>query len=129
MWGRLEVDIVRTTIFKLVDGHVAFEGSAVPDWAEPDEFGQTAAELHRSPNGTSMLYRLPVGCSVPIHAGPNYDYCQIVTGRGTLILPGGREIDYYGPELFIFEPGALHGWAGVVEETLLSVCHVKGNAT
>jgi hypothetical protein len=34
-------------------------------------------------------------------------------------------MDYCGPELYIFEPGALHGWSDVVEDTLLTVCEVK----
>lgn len=123
--GRLGLT-VKTTIFSLNQGHVEFQSSEVPRWAEPDAFGQSAAEVHRSPNGTGVLYRIPVGCSVPIHAGPNYAYCQILTGRGKLILPEGREIEYHGPELFIFEPGGLHGWTEVVEDTLLSVCDVRG---
>jgi quercetin dioxygenase-like cupin family protein len=116
---------MRTTIFSLVDGNVEFQIAEVPPWADADEFGQVAAELHYSPNGTSMLYRIPAGCSVPIHAGPGYGLCQIITGRGKLVLPSGQEIDYHGPELFIFELGALHGWRDVVEDTLLTVCEVK----
>jgi hypothetical protein len=42
-----------------------------------------------------------------------------------LVIPSGQEFDYQGPELFVFEPGALHGWRDVVEDTLLSVCEVK----
>jgi quercetin dioxygenase-like cupin family protein len=117
---------VRTTIFTLTDGKVEFQMSSVPPWAEPDEFGQVAAELHRSPNGASTLYRIPAGCSVPIHSGPGYALCQIMAGRGKLLIPSGEEIDYHGPELFIFEPGALHGWRHVTEDTLLTVCEVRG---
>jgi quercetin dioxygenase-like cupin family protein len=106
-------------------GQVEFQVSADPRWADADEFGQAAAELHRSPNATSTLYRIPAGCSVPIHSGPGYALCQIVAGRGKLVLPGGREVDYQGPEVFMFEPGALHGWRDVTEDTLLTVCEVK----
>ena len=42
-----------------------------------------------------------------------------------MVLPGGREVDYHGPEIFMFEPGALHGWHDVIEDTLLTVCEVK----
>ena len=70
------------------------------------------------------MYRIPVGCSVPVHAGPNYAVCQIVSGRGKLLLPSGQDIDYQAPELYVFEPGALHGWHAVVEDTLLTVCDV-----
>ncbi len=116
---------MRTTVFSVTDGQVDFRSSETPPWAAPDEFGQASAEIYRSPNGTSVLYSIPVGCTVPIHAGTNYAFCQIVAGRGKLVLPGGREIDYSAPELYIFEPGALHGWVDVVEDTLLSVGDVK----
>jgi quercetin dioxygenase-like cupin family protein len=116
---------VRTTVFNLVEGRVEPKSSEVPPWATPDEFGQAAAEVFRSANGTSVLYSIPVGCTVPIHAGSNYAFCQIVAGRGKLVLPGDLEIEYSAPELFIFEPGALHGWADVSEDTLLSVTDVK----
>ena len=116
---------MRTTVFSMKDGEVEFQVSPVPPWANPDEFGQVAAVLHRSPNGTSTLYRIPAGCSVPIHSGPGYALCQIVTGRGKLVIPGGREVDYHGSEIFMFEPGALHGWHDVIEDTLLTVCEVK----
>ena len=116
---------MRTTIFSVVDGQVEFQTTDVPPWADPDEFGQVAAELHRSPNSTSTLYRIPIGCSVPIHSGPGYALCQIVRGRGKLVLPSGEAIDYHGPELYLLEPGALHGWRDVVEDTLLTVCEVR----
>jgi quercetin dioxygenase-like cupin family protein len=116
---------MQTTIFTVDDGNVEFSGSAAPPWAAPDQFGQAAAELHRSPNAVSTLYSIPAGCTVPVHSGPGYAFCQIVTGRGKLVLPGGREVAYRAPELFILEPGALHGWSEVTEDTLLSVCEVN----
>jgi quercetin dioxygenase-like cupin family protein len=121
----LEAGDVRATVFDVVDGKVESEVRETPPWADPDEFGQVAADMHHSPNGSTTLYRIPVGCSVPIHAGPSYAVCQIITGRGKLVIPSGQEFDYQGPELFVFEPGALHGWRDVVEDTLLSVCEVK----
>jgi len=116
---------VRTTVVSAVDGQVEFRSSEVPHWEEPDQNGQVAAQVHRSANGYTTLYRIPVGCTVPIHAGPNFAHCQVVAGRGRLVLPGDRAIEYKAPELFIFEPGGLHGWTEVVEDTLLSVCEVK----
>ncbi|MGD0741723.1 MAG: hypothetical protein ABSA31_00285 [Acidimicrobiales bacterium] len=115
---------MRATVFNVVEGQVGSEVSESPPWAEPDEFGQAAARMHRSPNATTTLYRIPAGCTVPIHAGPGYAVCQIVSGRGKLVIPSGEEFAYQGPELFIFEPGAMHGWRDVVEDTLLSVCEV-----
>jgi quercetin dioxygenase-like cupin family protein len=103
---------------------VEFDLSAVPPWGDTDDYGGVSAVLYRSPNGISNLHRIPAGTSVPLHTGPEYAFCEIVTGRGKLILPSGEEIDYHGPELFIFEPGTLHGWKDVVEDTLLLVCLV-----
>jgi quercetin dioxygenase-like cupin family protein len=94
-----------------------------------DEFGGAVAELHHSPSGASLLHRIPAGTFVPIHTGPDYAYCQIVTGRGKLVLPSGQEINYHGPELYIFEPGTLHGWRDVVEDTLLSVCQARDKSS
>jgi quercetin dioxygenase-like cupin family protein len=117
--------MMQTTVFSQVDGHVQLQRSEVPPWGDTDEFGGVSAELYRSPNGTSSFHLIPAGTSVPIHSGPDYAFCHIVTGRGKLVLPSGEETDYHGPELYIFEPGTLHGWRDVVEDTLLSVCLVK----
>jgi quercetin dioxygenase-like cupin family protein len=116
---------MRTTVFKLIDEKVEPEICEVPPWADADENGQISADMHKSPNGATTLYRIPAGREVPIHAGPNYALCQIVSGRGKLVLPSGQALEYVGPELFMFEPGALHGWRDVVEDTLLTVCEVK----
>ena len=85
---------MQTIVFNLVDGHVDSQVSEAPLWSEPDEFGQVAADLHRSPNSTTVQYRIPVGCTVPIHASANYAICQIMSGRGKLILPSGKEFEY-----------------------------------
>ena len=81
--------------------------------------------MRNFPNLSTIIYRIPVGCKIPIHAGSHYTLCQIVSGQGKLVLPSGQGLEFAGPELFIFEPGALHGWQDVVEETLLTVCEVK----
>jgi hypothetical protein len=78
----LEAFIVQTTVFSLVDGQVEPEICEVPPWADPDEFGQVAAELNHSPNGTTVPYRIPAGRTVPIHAGPNFALCQIISAGG-----------------------------------------------
>jgi quercetin dioxygenase-like cupin family protein len=119
---------MQTTVFSLADGRVKFQQSRVPSWSGLDEHGGTSAVVYRLPNATGNLHRIPAGTSVPIHTGPEHGFCQIVTGRGTLVLPSGEEIQYHGPELFIFEPGTLHGWKDVVEDTLLLVCQVKAPA-
>ena len=48
-----------------------------------------------------------------------------------MVLADGREFQYSAPELYVFAPGALHGWKDITEETVLSVCLVKtgGGAT
>ena len=65
---------MQTTIFTVDDGNVEFSGSAAPPWAAPDQFGQAAAELHRSPNAVSTLYSIPAGCTVMVlPSGANRD--------------------------------------------------------
>ena len=122
---RWEVRNVRTTVFKVADSQVAPETCEVPAWGEPDENGQAAAVVQNLPDLAITLYRIPIGCTVPIHAGHCYASCQIVSGRGKLVLPSGEELQFVGPELFMFEAGALHGWKDIVEDTLLTVCELK----
>ena len=96
--------IVRTTVFNVVEGRIEPESSEAPPWAAPDEFGQAAAEIFRSPNGTSVLYSIPVGCTVPIHAGSNYAFCQIVAGRREIGPPGRPRDRIFSPRAFHFRP-------------------------
>jgi quercetin dioxygenase-like cupin family protein len=114
---------VRMTVFRLVDGQVRPESSEAAPWTGPDEFGQMKAEVHQSPNGTTVLYRILSGSVVPMHASRKFASCQIMTGRGKLTLPDGPGIEYCGPELFIFEPGSLHGWE-IAEDTVGTACEV-----
>lgn len=116
---------MRTTTFKPVGGRVERQTSEVPVWDEPDENGQIVASVQNSSDFAITLYLIPAGCTIPVHAGPYYTLCQIVAGRGTLTLPGGEGLHFAGPEVFMFEAGALHGWNDIVEDTLLTVCEVK----
>src|SRR5215217_6713978 len=68
---------------------------------------------------------IAAGGHFAMHASPDIAFCQVVRGRGKLGLPGGTEISYEAPELYVFHPGALHDWHDVEEDTLLSVCLVR----
>jgi hypothetical protein len=60
-----------------------------------------------------------------MHASSDVAFCQVVRGQGKLGLPGGTEVAYRAPELYVFHPGALHDWHDVEQTTLLSVCLVR----
>jgi quercetin dioxygenase-like cupin family protein len=82
-------------------------------------------EIARSEAAEFQLVEIEAGGAFPMHTSPQVAFCQIVRGRGKLGLPGGREIAYEGPELFIFHPGSYHDWHAIEEDTLLSVCLVS----
>ncbi|MGH2751654.1 MAG: hypothetical protein ACRDK3_12395 [Actinomycetota bacterium] len=82
-------------------------------------------ELEQVPNAELQLVRIRSGGHFVMHTSPDVAYCQIIKGRGTLVLPEEHTISYSGPELYVFMPGTLHEWRDIEEETLLSVCLVK----
>ncbi len=104
-----------------------------PSWHPFTEFaGQPLervelAELLQTAGSAMQLVHIRAGGSFAMHTGPELAFCQIVHGRGKLGLEGGRELEYQGPELYIFAPGALHDWHGIEEDTLLAVCLVDGS--
>ena len=53
-----------------------------------------------------------------MHTGPELAVCQIIAGRSKLGLPGARSLDFAAPELYILEPGTLHDWHDIVEDTV-----------
>jgi quercetin dioxygenase-like cupin family protein len=81
--------------------------------------------VERLPLGEIQLVEIAAGGYFAMHASPDIAFCQVVRGRGKLGLPGGTEISYEAPELYVFHPGALHDWHDVEEDTLLSVCLVR----
>ncbi len=122
---------MRTTFFDLAGDEIVVDARATPAWHEVPESQQQdvtagqAAETREFPEFLVVMHRLPVGSKFPVHSGPYYSFCQLTSGRGTMVLADGREFQYSAPELYVFAPGALHGWKDITEETVLSVCLVK----
>jgi quercetin dioxygenase-like cupin family protein len=122
---------MKTTIFELYDGTVEANVTRVPDWGPMDEYdgkpleGVRYVDLLEPPRALVQLVEIAAGGSFAMHASPDIAFCQIVQGRGKLGLPGGRELVYAAPELYVFMPGTLHDWHDVEEDTLLSVCLVQ----
>lgn len=122
---------MRTTIFQLADGDVHPEVSDPPAWEPFTEYdGQPLDQVRLVRvltvfRGEIQLVEIAAGGGFVMHSSPDVAFCQVIKGRGKLGLPGGREIAYQGPELYVFMPGALHDWHDIEEDTLLSVCLVR----
>lgn len=121
---------MRTTVFELHSGEVAPDVRERPEWQPFEEFDGKPLERVRvqdviePPGALIQLVEIAAGGSFAMHSSPQVAFCQIVRGRGKLGLPGGRELDYSAPELYVFLPGTLHDWHAIEEDTLLSVCLV-----
>ncbi len=122
---------MRTTIFSLRGDAVepAVQGEAA--WEPFEEYDGKPLErvrvqdLLEPPGALIQLVEIGAGGSFAMHSSPDVAFCQVVRGRGKLGLAEGRELDYHGPELYVFLPGTLHDWHDVEEDTLLSVCLVR----
>lgn len=68
-----------------------------------------------------QLVEIAAGGEFAMHSSPKLAFCQVVRGAGKLGLPGGRSIEYRGPETYVFHPHTFHDWHGVTEDTLLAV--------
>jgi quercetin dioxygenase-like cupin family protein len=122
---------MRTTVFELSSEGVEADVDEEPRWEPFEEFDGNPLEQVRVhdvvevPGALIQLVEIAAGGSFAMHSSPDVAFCQIVHGRGKLGLPDGRRLDYEGPELYVFQPGALHDWHDVGEDTLLSVCLVR----
>lgn len=122
---------MKTTVFELHPDAVATNVRKEPSWQPFEEYdGKTlesvrVQDLLEPPGALVQLVEIAAGGSFAMHSSPDVAFCQIVSGRGKLGLPDGRELDYEGPELYVFQPGTLHDWHDVEEDTLLSVCLVR----
>jgi quercetin dioxygenase-like cupin family protein len=122
---------MRTTVFELRSGAVATDTREEPSWERFEEFDGKPLErvrvqdLLEPPGALVQLVEIAAGGHFAMHSSPDVAFCQIVRGRGKLGLPDGREVEYEGPELYVFQPGTLHDWHDVEEDTLLSVCLVR----
>jgi quercetin dioxygenase-like cupin family protein len=122
---------VRTTVFHESGGRVRPEVKRSPDWQLFEEYEGKPLDNVRlvellTPSGAEIqLVEIGAGGHFDMHSSPDVAFCQIVRGKGKLGLPGAQDLDYEGPELFVFLPNTLHDWHDVAEDTLLSVCLVK----
>ena len=70
------------------------------------------------------MVELDPGAELGLHGGEHFAFCQIVSGVGHLVLPDRSSVRFEGPELFVFEPGTEHGWTGIAQTTVMTVCVV-----
>jgi quercetin dioxygenase-like cupin family protein len=121
---------MRVTTFTEHDGAVETTVAATPSWQPFEQYdgkplrGVGLVELGRTAEAEMQLVRIAAGGHFAMHASPDIAFCQVVEGAGTLRLPGGRELAYEGPELYVFHPHTLHEWVDITADTLLSVCLV-----
>jgi quercetin dioxygenase-like cupin family protein len=121
---------VRTTVFELDGDAVRARVTPEPAWKPFEEWeGQPLTdvqlvELLEVPRARLQLVRLRAGGHFVMHSSPDLAFCQIVHGRGVLRFPDGEDLRYEGPELYVFQPGTLHEWTDIEQDTLLSVCLV-----
>jgi quercetin dioxygenase-like cupin family protein len=122
---------MRTTIFERRRGFVVIKVEESPRWQPFDEYEGKRLERVRvrdlaEPAGALIqLVEIAAGGHFAMHSSPDVAFCQVVRGRGRLGLPDGQELDYQGPELYVFLPETLHDWHAIEEDTLLSVCLVR----
>jgi quercetin dioxygenase-like cupin family protein len=122
---------MRTTIFERRRGSVVTEVEESPRWQPFDEYegkrleGVRVRDLAEPAGALIQLVEIAAGGHFAMHSSPDVAFCQVVRGRGRLGLPDGRELDYQGPELYVFLPETLHDWHAIEEDTLLSVCLVR----
>lgn len=122
---------MRTTIFRLDGERVRHHVSDTPEWKPFEEYeGEPLDQVRLSeflqvPGAEFQLVEIAAGGHFVMHSSPDVAFCQVVRGRGKLGLPGGTELDYRGPELYVFLPHTLHDWHDIEEDTLLSVCLVQ----
>jgi quercetin dioxygenase-like cupin family protein len=122
---------MRVTVFRAEGENVAVQRYSSPAWQPFEEFDGKPldrvrlVEVEHLVLGEIQLVEIRAGGRFAMHTSPDVAFCQIVRGRGMLGLPGGEEVPYEAPELYIFFPGSLHDWHDIEEDTLLSVCLVR----
>jgi quercetin dioxygenase-like cupin family protein len=122
---------MRVTAFTEDNGSVHTAIADTPNWQPFEEYdgepldGVSLVELGQVPQAEFQLVRIAAGGHFAMHSSSDIAFCQIIEGAGTLRMPGGRELTYRGPELYVFHPGTLHEWDAVTDDTVLSVCLVR----
>lgn len=119
---------MRVTIFERDGEAVRADVREEPPWQPFAQWqGQPLTGVHRVdllrlPRAELQQVHLRAGGHFVMHTSPELAFCQIVYGRGVLALPDGARLPYQGPELYVFQPGTLHEWTEIAQDTLLSVC-------
>lgn len=122
---------MKTTIFDVDVEQVTAQVIEDPEWQRFDEYqGKILSnvrlfEILTVPGAEFQMVNIAAGGHFAMHTSPDVAFCQVVRGRGTLVLPEEQMIAYQAPELFVFLPGSLHEWRDIHEDTLLAVCLVK----
>lgn len=122
---------MRTTIFELDEkGAVRPRANDSPAFVPFTEFnGEPLHKVRLHEIGQRgdielQLVEISSGGHFAMHSSPKLAFCHIVRGAGRLGLPDGRDVDYRGPETYVFLPDTLHDWHDVIEDTLLAVAIV-----
>ncbi|MGH2736020.1 MAG: hypothetical protein ACRDKZ_10595, partial [Actinomycetota bacterium] len=95
---------MRTTTFSAEGELVTSSVVADPRWQPFEEYdgrslrGVRLFEIATIPGAEFQMVEIVAGGSFAMHRSPDVAFCQVVRGRGKLGLPGGRELDYEGPE-------------------------------
>jgi hypothetical protein len=122
---------MRVTTFTAEGDEVQARVEEEPGWEPFPEYegkplrGVRLVVVEKLALGEIQLVEIAAGGHFAMHTSSDVAFCQIVRGSGNLGLPDGREIPYRGPELYVFQPGSLHDWHDIEEDTLLSVCLVR----
>lgn len=122
---------MRVTTFTVSGGDVHTLTEEHPVWKPFEEYDRQSlkdvrlVEISRVPRAEFQLVEIKTGGNFVMHTSPDLAFCQIIRGRGKLGLPDDKEVEFRGPELYIFHPGSYHDWHDIEEDTLLSVCLVK----
>ncbi len=122
---------MKVTVFELDGDNVVTRVTDTPPWRPFEEFdgqplmGVELVELHQVPRAELQQVVIRAGGHFAMHTSPDLAWCQIVRGRGVLVLPDGSELPYEGPELFLFAPGTLHEWRDITEDTLLTTALIR----
>jgi quercetin dioxygenase-like cupin family protein len=122
---------MKVTIFELAGDDVVTHVTEMPPWKPFEEWEGEAltsvelVELQQVARAELQQVLIRAGGHFVMHTSPDLAWCQIVRGRGVLALPDGTELPYEGPELYVFEPGTLHEWRDITEDTLLTTVLVK----
>lgn len=122
---------MRVTVFELDGDDVRTRVTDTPAWQPFEEWeGQALTDvslvvLQEVPRAELQQVLIGAGGHFVMHTSPDLAWCQIVRGRGVLALPDGTELPYEGPELYVFEPGTLHEWKDVTEDTLLTTVLIR----